>query len=129
MADTAYNGGDFDLSTFKGGLASTLMKMQVRCPNAVILFGTPIGGYNTVHNPKANALGLIPRQYADAAIEICKMLSIPYVDVFTLAGINNFNNDVYLPTDKIHPYSKDGGKALASAIIAGMENCPIKVDW
>ena len=129
MADTAYNGGDFDLSTFKGGLASTLMKIQKRCPNAVILFGTLIGGYNSVNNPKTNGLGLTPRQYADASIEVCKMLSIPYVDVFTLAGINNFNNDVYLPTDKVHPYCKDGGKALASAIITGMENCPIKVDW
>lgn len=128
-ADTAYNGGDFDLSTFKGGLASTLMKIQKRCPNAVILFGTLIGGYNSVNNPKANGLGLTPRQYADASIEVCKMLSIPYVDVFTLAGINNFNNDVYLPIDKVHPYCKDGGKALASAIITGMENCPIKVDW
>lgn len=122
-----YNGGDFDITTFDGALASTIMKIQTRCPNAKILIGTMIGGKGNSKNPEVID-NRIPRDYADKMIEISEYMRIDFVDIFSKAEINQFNNNIYLP-DRVHPYSDAGYKTLAAAIIVGIKNLGMKVDW
>lgn len=115
-----YNGGDYDITNFKGAIASTVMKLQARCPNAVIVLLTQLSGQGAEKNPLTNTLGLNPVDYAKAMQEVAQFMSIPCIDVFGTTGINNINSKDYI-TDGTHPYTIQGNKALARAVIGGLK--------
>ena len=115
-----YNGGDFDITTFSGAVASTIMKLQKRCPNAVVVVGTPISGYGTKENAEKNSRSLTVEDYAGAIADVAHMMSVPCVDVFGATGINQFNYAGKI-TDGTHPYSVEGCKCLGRAVIGGMK--------
>ena len=52
--------------------------------------------------------------------EVAQFMSIPCIDVFGTTGINNINSKDYI-TDGTHPYTIQGNKALARAVIGGLK--------
>lgn len=128
QADNTYREfeGDFNINTFKGGIASTIMKVQAYCPNSVIVLGTQLSGAGNEKNKNMtkqvkNTLNLTPYDYTKALKEVAEEFSIPYIDVFATTGINQFNRKTYID-DQYHPYNSKGKKALARAVIGGLKN-------
>lgn len=122
-----YNGGDFDVTTYIGGMCSTIMKLQAWCPNAVIIVGTPPNGRAT-SNPNSNEttwckneLGLYYIDYVEKQEKVLKDFGVPCIDVYGTANVNPFNRVDYI-TDWVHPYSDKGCKALARSVIGGLKS-------
>lgn len=123
IGDTVYNGG-FDETTFKGAIASLIVKLQNLMPNTEIIFGTPLSGRGLVVGENAttnrkNALDLSTEDYAKAMIEVCHEFSIPCIDVFGETGINQFNRATYI-ADTVHP-NAEGGKRIAKVVSNGLK--------
>ena len=118
--------GDFDISlTFKGAVASMILKMQTWCPNAKIVVCTPCGGRTNVKggvltSEPTNNINKTLRDYAKAIIEVCERMGAYYVDVNADSGINIFNSDQYI-YDGVHP-NEDGRKKIANCISNKMYN-------
>ena len=113
----------FDTTTFKGALASTITQIQERCPNAILIVMSPVGGRGeaagvNMTEPVYNQSKLTTEDYAIACKEVAHSLSIPFIDVFGESGINQFNRAMYI-TDTVHP-NDAGGKKMARVIINGM---------
>ena len=112
-------GGDYNISTLEGGIASTIMKLQAWMPNAVIVLGTPINGQGATGQLRPDANGLYKQ--VQHVKNVGLRFSIPVIDVYATCGINGLNRTDYI-TDTIHPYSVEGSKMIARAIIGGMKN-------
>ena len=130
LGDLSY---PFDETTFKGAVASTVIKMQEHCPGAVIVLASPFSGRGYEEEgqtkeemrqnqtePVYNNLGLTTLDYARAVEEVAEYLSIPYVDVFESCGVNSFNRYTYLE-DLVHP-TREGGRAIAEVIIGRLRS-------
>jgi len=113
-----YNGGDYDVNTFSGAICSAIMKMQIRCPNAVIVIGTPLSKWNSSKNAHS-VNGVTMEDVADVMIKTARYMSTPYIDVNGNCGINGFNYSTYI-TDGTHPYCEAGYKMLARTINGGL---------
>lgn len=120
-----YN-GDYNIETIKGGIASTIMKLQAWMPNAILVLCTPISG-NGVSGQIDTKAGNITQasdrnmiKLADMVMEMSKMFHIPCIDVNRNDGINGLNRTRYI-ADTIHPYTEDGRKMVARAIIGGLK--------
>ena len=111
-------GGDYNVTTLEGGIASTIMKLQAWMPNAVIILGTPINGQGTTGQLRLDAGGLYKQ--VQHVKNVGLRFSIPVIDVYATCGINGLNRTDYI-TDNIHPYSVEGSKMIARAIIGGMK--------
>lgn len=132
---SSYNmvGGDYDITTFKGAVASTIMKLQVWCPNTVIVFGTPLSGRGIEIDGKfpnltyqiKNDLGYTTEDYVCSIIKVAHEFSIPVIDVFGTTGVNQLNRKNSIK-DTVHPYdidgSNSGNKELARAVIGGLKS-------
>lgn len=114
-------GGDYDLTTFRGGVASTIMKLQLWMPNAIIVLMTGISGQGTTGQINKNINSDSSINKANAIKEMSTLTSIPCIDVFSTDGINGWNRVKYI-ADTIHPYTVDGSKMIARSIIGGLEN-------
>ena len=114
-----YN-GDYNINTVRGGIASTIMKLQAWMPNAVIVLMTPISGKGTQGelNPELTSK---MTEIADIVKEMHNLMSIPCIDVYGTCGINGLNRTLYI-TDTIHPYSENGSKMVARAVIGGLKS-------
>lgn len=126
IGDTVYDKSknDFNTDTFKGALASTIIKVKKRCPNAEILVASPVGGRGTTAGENmtsqvTNKLGLTTQDYAKAVKEVCEEFSIIYVPVFEESGINQFNRATYI-SDTVHP-NITGGKRMSKVFIRSIE--------
>lgn len=113
-------GGDFNIGTLKGGVASTIMKLNAWMPQALIVIGTPLSGRGSVGQISTD---VNIEEYSKSEIikEMAKRCSCPCVDVFATDGIMPFNRTSYI-TDMVHPYNSAGQKMLARAVIAGLKN-------
>ena len=115
-----YNGGDFDVNTFDGGFASTIMKFQLWCPNAVLIVATPWGRWDTttkylyVNN---NNISLIDISKIER--DIAAYLAAPVIDVNGQSCLNAFNYSKYV-ADGLHP-NEDGQKLIARVICGELE--------
>jgi len=114
------NGGDYGIDTYKGAMASMIMKLQKWCPNAVIVVASQLSGYGVSKNMTVNSLSLTPEDYANAALDVAHKMSAPSIDVFGTTGINQQNTTMYI-TDGTHPYSRAGMLALGRAVAAGLK--------
>ena len=112
-------GGDYNINTLKGGLASTIMKLQAWMPQAILVVGTPISGHGETGKLKPQLPSALYWQ-CDYVKEVAAQFSIPCIDVFATCGINGLNRTKYI-TDTIHPYSVDGSKMIARAVIGGLK--------
>lgn len=118
--------GDYDINTLNGAIASTIMKLQARCPNALIVFGTGWSGRangenETGINPLYDEHGLNIWKEGKIVKEECNYFSINCIDIWGTTGCNPLNRNKY-DQDAIHPYLIDGKKALARAWISGLKN-------
>lgn len=111
-------GGDYNIKTLEGGIASTIMKLQAWMPNAIIVLGTPINGQGSTGSLRPDAGGLWKQ--VQHVKNIGLRFSIPVIDVYATCGINGLNRTEHI-TDTIHPYSAAGSKMIARAIIGGMK--------
>lgn len=118
---TEYNAGDYDITTFSGAICSAIMKMQVRCPNAVIVIGTPLAKWNTTTKNAHSVNGVTMEDVADVMIKTARYMSTPVIDVNGTCGINGFNYSTYI-TDGTHPYCVAGHKMLARTINGGLKS-------
>ena len=121
-ADENEFGGDFDVTTLNGAIASTLMKLQARCPNALIVIGTSWSGRGETDgenqsNISANGIGI----YKEGLVveKVSGYYAIPCIDLHHTLMVNCWNRARYV-TDTIHPYTDAGKKALARAVISGL---------
>ena len=122
----------FDENTFMGAVASTVEKIQKRCPGATVVLASPFSGRGYEEEgqskeemrqnqtePVYNNLGLTTYDYAKAVEEVAGYLSIPYIDVFESCGVNQFNRYEYLE-DLVHP-TPAGGQAIAEIMIGRLK--------
>ena len=112
--------GDYNINTFKGGVASTLMKLQLWMPNAVIVLMTGVSGQGTTGELNLNINYSGGLNKAEAIREMSKLTSIPCIDTYASDGINGWNRTAYI-SDNIHPNTTYGRKMFARAIIGGMK--------
>lgn len=122
-ASSYYNkyGGDYNIETVKGGIASTIMKLQAWMPQAVLILCTPISGRGTTGALKPTLTDTDMEHLANDVREISTLMSIPCIDVYHNDGINGLNRTDYI-TDTIHPYTEGGKMMVARAMIGGMKN-------
>lgn len=118
-----YKGGDYNLHTFKGAIASILMKMHYWMPNSLIVMCTPLSG-NYRNNTTDNFLfdvvnNKTMRDYANAMIDVAQKFSCPIIDVNGQTTISPFNREGII-TDGIHPYSVSGGKLIGRVFCSGL---------
>ena len=114
-------GGDYNLTTFRGGIASTIMKLQMWMPNAVIVLMTGISGEGTQGELNKEINRPIFINMCNAVKEMSTLTSTPCIDVFSTDGINGWNRTKYI-ADSIHPYTEEGGKMIGRAVIGGLKN-------
>ncbi len=113
-------GGDFDITTLEGAIASTLMKLQARCPNALIVTGTSWSGRGEVdgeNQPDVSGTGIM--MGGEIVEKVSKFFSFNTIDIYHTTQVNPWNRADYV-TDTIHPYKDAGKKALARAVISGL---------
>lgn len=115
--------GDYDISTFKGAIASTIMKIRYHKPNALLVFGTLLNGIGASagvnqYNEWVSSIGTKPSDYAKAMLEVCEEFGVPCIDVFGTCEIGVTNRASYI-SDTVHP-NADGMKLLARCVASGL---------
>lgn len=129
LGDLSY---PFDEYTFKGALASTILKIQNRLTsnNAYIVVLTTANtrgkGTDNATSHEVNSIGLTHDDYAKACKEVAEFMSVPYIDVYGTSGINIFNRSKYVQ-DNVHP-NELGFKKIGQCVSAGLkriEGCDI----
>ena len=117
---TEYNGGDYDVSAFTGAIASTIMKLQARCPNAKIIIASPLSRWNTTNHTPYAKNNVSMQDMVEIERKTADYMSVPFININALCGINGWNYSTYI-TDGVHPNTA-GGKKLASAMLSGFES-------
>lgn len=118
--------GTFKENTIMGAVCETIRKMQIRCPNAVIVFATPLSGLSSYSDNKNYAQNFKINEMAKVIKDACFYMSVPVIDVFGTCGINISNSAKYLKNDKVHPtYGSEnngynGASMIGRAIIGGL---------
>ena len=115
-----YN-GDFNIETMQGGLASTVMKMQVWCPNAIIVIGTPLASRGTTGQNRTDIINVDELEKTQYIKSVSEMLGCPCINVYGTSGINPLNRKEHI-SDTIHPYEESGKMMLARSVISGLKN-------
>lgn len=117
-----YN-GDYNLTKRRGAILSTIMKIQVWCPNAMIIL-TNFPNSRLSNGTGLNATETQKMEYQQPilnAIEfVHKWWGIPLIDFMSSCRINPLNRAEYC-ADGIHPNGK-GYKLLGSAAIGVLKN-------
>lgn len=106
-------------NTFYGNLKYDIEKILAdKQKNATVVFFTPLkrGAFKKqVVYPKPNAAGFKLEDYVDAEKKVCKLYSIPVIDLFNESGIEAKNLKQYT-IDNLHP-NDAGHRLLANVII------------
>ena len=83
---------DTDNTTFYGGLNILMPGLMAKYPSATIVFFTPLhrqfSKTNMNNDYTQNSKGHILNDYRDAIIDRCMYYSVPYIDIYTLSGLN-----------------------------------------
>jgi hypothetical protein len=114
-------GGDYNIQTLEGGIASTIMKFQAWMPQARLIIATPLSGRGATG--QLDMTNLLTTDYNKSITikRIANILSIPVVDVNSKSGINGMNRTDFI-ADSVHPYSLEGNKALAMAMLGDVKS-------
>lgn len=123
---TYYLGGDYDITTFAGAIASAVMKARVWCPNAVVVVATPFPRFNTTTKQQyTNASGLTFREMCAAQKTICGFIGAPVVDANGECGISgaDFTD---LVVDGVHP-NLAGRKMYGRPFVGGLTGIAKKI--
>lgn len=123
--DTAFNkfGGDYNVLDHANAIISTIMKLQIWCPNAKIVIGTQLSGRGPVDGSNTANLNTAISQWESAQItkKVAGVMSIPCIDIYGTDGINPLNRHDYI-ADEVHPYKENGCKMLVSALCGGFNS-------
>ncbi len=115
--------GDYNLKKRRGAILSTIMKVQVWCPNAMIIL-TNFPNSRLSNGTRLNATETQKMAYQqpilDAIEFVHKWWGIPLIDFMSSCRINPLNRAEYC-ADGIHPNGK-GYKLLGSAAIGVLKN-------
>ena len=125
------NHGDFDITDLNGAIASTILKLQARCPNAVIVFGTSWsgkgGGESAVNTGNYDTNGIAYYKHGQLVKTVAHYYSIPVLDIWGTSGVNPFNRNAN-NQDSTHPYKLHGKMMLARAWIGGLKGITAMID-
>ena len=125
-------GGDYNIGTVRGGIASVVMKLQAWMPQAKIVLMTPISGvYETAGDLDGNfdnTEAVNMKKLADTVLDIAFRMSIPTINIYGTDGINSLNRTDYI-YDTIHPYTDSGCKQIARSIIGGLKGILPELDY
>ena len=114
-----YTGGDYDVTSFKGAIASTIMKMQVWCPNAKIVLATPFSRWDTAtHEQYKNSNGVTLNDVSKAEIDVAEYMSVHAIDTNSKCGVNAWNYSDCV-SDNVHP-NETGQKKLGYSLADGL---------
>lgn len=124
IGDLTYSNG-FDTTKFKGALATTIIKIQNRCPNATIVVCSPIGGRYTKTGVNANIpiqdkYGKTTYDIAKACEEVAEYMGVHYCNTWC-CGINNWNR-VDNIEDGVHPTQDKGTDKIAVKLIGTLKS-------
>ena len=123
--------GDFDITDLNGAIASTILKLQARCPNTVIVFGTSWsgkgGGESATNTGNYDTNGIAYYKHGQLVKTVAHYYSIPVVDIWGTSGVNPFNRNAN-NQDSTHPYKSHGKMMLARAWIGGLKGITAMID-
>lgn len=110
-------------TTFKGSLNSAIEKLQTKCPNAKIMFVTPIFRSSTEPGDDLDCDTNIVNdkylyEFADAMESVARYNHIPCLNLFYECMINKYNSGVFLNNDGVYPSDK-GHAMIAEKIQDG----------
>lgn len=110
-------------TTFKGSLNTAIQKIQTKCPNAKILFVTPIFRSSTEPGDGLNCDTNIVNdkylfEFADAMDSVAKTNHIPCLNLFYECMINAYNASIFLNENGVYPSDK-GHAMIAEKIQDG----------
>lgn len=112
-----------DNTKFKPAFYNLLMGCMTTFSNSKILVITPCHRKDSKPDNVANTAGMTLKDYRDAEIEICELLGIPYLDMWTELGFTPFNEtqkNNYMP-DGLHPNIEGMRKFVGTAICSKIE--------
>lgn len=129
-------GGDYNINTLRGSIASTIMKLQAWMPQATIILCTPAGGWRSdVQNIAEPDLYPDMQPVSNIIREMSDRLSIPLIDVHRWGGnsLNCVTGKYYgLQSDGAHPYGNVGQQRLANVMVGGLKTIyplPEELKW
>ena len=102
-ASSYYMNGDYNLSTLAGAIASTLMKLQIWCSNAVIVLATPFSRYDLETNAQTVVNNVNFRTFCETEINIAGYMATPVIDANGRSNITLYNYDDATLSDDTHP--------------------------
>lgn len=117
VSSDAYIGGDYDITTINGAILSAIMKMHVRCPNALIIWCTPLSGRGQTAGENQLNYDSTDRTHdiSEAIKSMCGLMSSECFDLFGNSGITPYNRATYL-YDTVHP-NAEGMKMIGRYFI------------
>ena len=120
--------------TFYDGLHKMCKQLVSTYKNKDIIICSPIkrrqykglsnGTWDCCYPEDTNHEGLTIKDYCDAIKQVCEYYSIPFIDLYTLSGLNpHVDLGMFADTDGkgAHP-SVEGHKRIASVIVAQMKS-------
>lgn len=127
--DEQYKKGFHNVSTeFKQAYSAFLQYVRARIPNATVIMCTLLNsanikgaGLTPIYNLPTNTNGNTPKDVRNWTIDIANQFGLFYVDTFATSGINYLNRNDYC-VDDVHPYTENGQKMIARAVIKGMSD-------
>ena len=113
-------GGDYNINTMMGGMASCLMKLQAWMPNATIVYGVPFLCGRGEEDMTSIVTDLNPTMWSQSRLLeiVAKKCGFPIIDVYAESGVNGWNRLEYV-ADIIHP-TRSGMMMIGKAICNGL---------
>ena len=115
--------------TFCDGLHKMFRTLLKKYKNKDIIMLIPIKRvqethWSCIYPEDTNRYGKTLNDYREALIECCEYYSIPYIDLYTLSGLNpHIDPSLFGDTDgrAVHP-NAEGHRKMAAVIVAQMES-------
>ena len=113
-------GGDYNINTMMGGMASCLMKLQAWMPNATIIYGIPFLCGRGEYDMNKIVTDLNPNMWSQSRLleSVAKRCGFPIIDIYAESGVNGWNRLTYV-ADIIHP-TRSGMAMIGQALCNGL---------
>jgi lysophospholipase L1-like esterase len=129
FADSEGKASNEPNETFCDGLHKMCRTLLNKYKNKDIIILIPIKRvqethWSCVYPEDTNKYGKTLNDYREALIECCEYYSIPYIDLYTLSGLNpHIDPSLFGDTDgrAVHP-NAEGHRKMAAVIVAQMES-------